>query len=85
MKQISSWLKSKFSPRSAYVEADEAHTPLGVGPVEKFKEELSDSDHIRTLPLSTRPKESSYIVQESTAFDPYNSAILETSKSRSHD
>ena len=82
MKRISKWLKSKFSRHSA--EADEHHTPSGDRPVENVKEENSGSEQITTLPTRTSPKESSYIVVESSGFDPYNSGSFEPSKLRSH-
>jgi len=82
MKRIFKWLKRKFSRDSGRVEADEHHTLLGVRPKENVREENSGSDHFTPLPTRTSPKESSYIVVESTAFDPYNSGSFEPSKSR---
>ena len=82
MKPISKWLKNMFSRRSACVEVDEPHTPSGVRPEENVKEENSGSDHITAVPPRTSPKESSYIVVESTGFDPYNSGSFESSKKR---
>jgi hypothetical protein len=82
VKRISKWLKSKFSPYS--VEEDEDHTPSGVKPEVNVKEENSGSDQFTALPIRTIPKESSYIVVESTGFDPYNSGTFEPSKLRSH-
>ncbi len=83
MNRILKWLESKFSPRSAAVEADERHSPVGVTTKENVKEENSASDHTPTLPILTILEES-YKVIESTGFDPYNSGSFESSKSRSH-
>ena len=90
MKRISKWLKSKFSPYS--VEADEDHAPLGIGAGEKFREEISVSEFVNTLRIRTSPKESSYIiedsssyiVEESRAVDPYDTGSFQISKERSH-
>ena len=84
MKRILKWLESKFSQRSAAVEADEHHTLVGVRPKESVKEENIDNDHTATFPTLTSLEESSFVVIESTGFDPYNSGSFETSKSRSH-
>ncbi len=82
MNRFSKWLNCKFSRHSA--EADERHTSLGLRLAEYAKEENSGSDQI-TAPLTrTSPKKSSYIVVESTDFDPYNSGSFETSKARSN-
>ncbi len=82
MKRISKWLKSKFSPYS--VEADEDHTPLGIGAGEKVREEISVSEFVDTLRIRTSSNESSYIVEESKGFDPYDTGSIEPSKIRSH-
>ena len=79
MNQIFEWLKSKFSSHS--VEADEDHTLLGVGAQENVKAENSDGDFVTTLPIRTSPVESSYIVVESRAFDPYDTGSFDMSKS----
>ena len=82
MNRFSKWLKCKFSRHSA--EADERRISLGVRPAEYAKEENSGSDQITALLTRTSPKKSSYIVVESTGFDPYNSGSFESSKSRSN-
>lgn len=82
MNRFSKWLKCKFSRHSA--EADERHTSLGVRPAEYVKEEISGSDQITALLTRTSAKKSSYIVVESTGFDPYDSGSFEPSKSRSN-
>lgn len=81
MNRILKWLESKFSQRSADVEADEQHAPVGVTTDENVKQENSASDLAPTIPALTFIQESSFEVIESVGFDPYNSGSFDASKS----
>ncbi len=78
MKRIFKWLESKFSRRSEVSGRVESHEP-GKNVLIPNKYE---SDHTATLPTLTSLEESSFVVIESTGFDPYNSGSFDTSKSR---
>ena len=83
MKQITNWLKSKFSSRSAGVEEDEHHVPVSVSAEENVKEETVASDHAPTQPTLMSLDQSLFEVIETTGFDPYNSGSFDSTKSRS--
>lgn len=79
MKLHAKWLKRKLSRRSEVPGRAASH--------ESGKSVLipdqSASEQTPTLPALTSLEESSFIIIESTGFDPYNSGSFETSKSRS--
>lgn len=81
MHQILKWLASRFSQRSADVEPDEQHAPVGATTNENVKQENSASDQAPTIPVLTLIQESSFEVIESVGFDPYNSGSFDASKS----
>ncbi len=93
MKRVLKWLESKFSQRSAAVEADEPHTPVGVAEVPGRVEShgpgkdiqmpnIYDCDDPFKQPKLRIRYKSSLDASESIGIDPYNTGIFETSKSQ---